>query len=243
MQPGKGTSSSLTFKLALPTFGDTRMHCWHPQLHIGKLQRYLLAGILVDGPCDKGQEKSWGTWCFALPQFSVVRPAISSPSFLSLRGEHGSVASPFAREEGGKHCLGQWGMQKPMNPDGMCSRVLGKLGNAIARPLSVIFKRLWWLGQFPVEEKKVDVTPVSEKGKKEDLGNYELVSLTLVPGKVMEQICPEAIPSYVRDKKVGGWEQPKINSFFCLSSTLPVGANTRQNSWLEVSGEWDLSGF
>lgn len=58
MQPGKGTSSFLTFKLALPTFGDTRMHCWRPQLHIGKLQRYLLAGILVDGPCDKGQEKS-----------------------------------------------------------------------------------------------------------------------------------------------------------------------------------------
>lgn len=59
-----------------------------------------------------------------------------------------------------------------------------------------------------MEEKKVDVTPVSEKGKKEDLGNYELVSLTLLPGKVMEQIYLEAIPSYVRDKKVGGWEQP-----------------------------------
>lgn len=58
MQPGEGTFASLTFSLALPTFGDTRMPCWHPQLQIGKLQMHLLAGILVDGPCDNGQEKS-----------------------------------------------------------------------------------------------------------------------------------------------------------------------------------------
>ena len=52
-----------------------------------------------------------------------------------------------------------------------------------------------------------NVTPIPEKGKKEHLGNYKLVSLTLVPGKVMEQICLEAIPSYVRDKKVVGNSQ------------------------------------
>lgn len=50
-----------------------------------------------------------------------------------------------------------------------------------------------------VDEKNANVTPVSKKGEEEDLGNYKLVSLTLVPGKVMEQICLEAIPSYVRE--------------------------------------------
>ena len=180
MQPGKGIFASLTSKLVLPTFGDTRMPCRHPQLHIWKLQRYLLAGILVDGPCDKGEEKSRGTWCFALPQFSVVRSAIPSPSFLSLLC--GSAALPFAREEGVRHRLGQWCMREPMSPDGQCLRVPGKLGDAIARPLSVILKWLWWLGRFPGDEKKANVTPVSEKGKKEDLGNAGQAHLSPLEG-------------------------------------------------------------
>lgn len=69
-----------------------------------------------------------------------------------------------------------------------------------------------------VEEKKANVTPISEKGKKQGPGNYKLVSLTLVPGKATEQICLEAIPSSVRD---GGWQQPTINSFLSPPQHCP----------------------
>ena len=48
----------------------------------------------------------------------------------------------------------------------------------------------------------INVTPVFKKGKKEDLANYRPVSLTLVSGKVMEQLILEAICKPGEDKKV-----------------------------------------
>ena len=46
------------------------------------------------------------------------------------------------------------------------------------------------------------VTPIFKKGKKEDPGNYRPVSLTSIPGKVMEQLILEAIIKQVEEKKV-----------------------------------------
>ncbi|XP_074998246.1 mRNA cap guanine-N(7) methyltransferase isoform X4 [Calonectris borealis] len=46
----------------------------------------------------------------------------------------------------------------------------------------------WLTGEVPVDWRLANVTPIYKKGRKEDAGNYRPVSLTLVPGKVMEQI-------------------------------------------------------
>jgi len=48
------------------------------------------------------------------------------------------------------------------------------------------------------------VMPIYEMGRKEGLGKYRLVSLTSVPGKVMEQIILSAITRKVQDNQAIG---------------------------------------
>ncbi|KAK4818194.1 hypothetical protein QYF61_008578 [Mycteria americana] len=50
--------------------------------------------------------------------------------------------------------------------------------------------------------RKAKVTPIFKKGKKEDPGNYRPVSLTSIPGQVMEYLISETISRHMKDKKV-----------------------------------------
>lgn len=55
-----------------------------------------------------------------------------------------------------------------MSPGELHLMVLQLLCGVVARPLSVILKKLCWLGRFPVGEKKINVTSTSRNGKKEN---------------------------------------------------------------------------
>ena len=64
--------------------------------------------------------------------------------------------------------------------------MLREPADAIARPLLIIFEQSWQLGEVPENWRKANVTPIFKKGKKEEPGNYKLVSLTVIPGKMTE---------------------------------------------------------
>ncbi|GAB0203202.1 hypothetical protein GRJ2_002785800 [Grus japonensis] len=96
---------------------------------------------------------------------------------------------------------------KSMGPDGIHPRVLGELADVIVRPLSIIFQRSWESGEVPVDWKLANVVPIFKKGKQEDPGNYRPVSLTSVPGKIMEKIMLGVIEKHLKDNAVIGHSQ------------------------------------
>ena len=75
-----------------------------------------------------------------------------------------------------------------MSLDGIHPRVLRELVEVIAKPRCVIYQSSWSTTEVSEDWRFASVIPNYKKCCKEDLGNYRPVSLTSVPGKVMEQI-------------------------------------------------------
>ncbi|KAK4818597.1 hypothetical protein QYF61_015459 [Mycteria americana] len=98
---------------------------------------------------------------------------------------------------------------------------LDELADVLTKPLSIIYQQSWLTGEVPVDWRLANVTPIFKKGRKEDPGNYRPVSLTSVPGKLMEQIILSAITRHVEDNQ---GIKPSQHGFrkgrFCLTNLI-----------------------
>lgn len=109
-------------------------------------------------------------------------------------------------------------MKNYVGPIGMW--VLVELVFVFGRPLLIIFERSWLLVKVPDERKKADVTTVFRKDKKEDLANYRLINLDLIPGNPW-QIIIKTISECMKDKKViGNGQYGFLKRKFCLTNMV-----------------------
>uniref|UniRef100_K7EZH3 Reverse transcriptase domain-containing protein n=1 Tax=Pelodiscus sinensis TaxID=13735 RepID=K7EZH3_PELSI len=90
-------------------------------------------------------------------------------------------------------------VNKSPGPDGIHPRVLKELKWEIAELLSVVCNLSFKSASVPNDWKVANVTPIFKKGSRGDPGNYRPVSLTSVPGKLVETIVKNKIVKHVEE--------------------------------------------
>uniref|UniRef100_A0A670IGU3 Reverse transcriptase domain-containing protein n=1 Tax=Podarcis muralis TaxID=64176 RepID=A0A670IGU3_PODMU len=138
---------------------------------------------------------------------------------------------------------------KSPGPDELHPRVLKELTEVISEPLAVIFENSWRTGKVPADWRKANVVPIFKKGKREDPNNYRPVSLTSIPGKILEQIIKQTVCEHLERNAVitnsqHGFLKNKscqtnLISFFDRITSLVDEGNTVDVAYLDFSKAFD----
>ncbi|XP_060136500.1 uncharacterized protein LOC132592834 [Zootoca vivipara] len=86
-------------------------------------------------------------------------------------------------------------------PDELHPRVLKELAEIILEPLAIIFENSWRTDEVPADWRRANV-PIFKKGEREDPNNCRPVSLTFIPGKILEQIIKQTVCEHLERNAV-----------------------------------------
>ena len=91
---------------------------------------------------------------------------------------------------------------KSCGPDNVHNKVLIGVADAIAVPISLIFKKSYGSGEIPQVWKRANVSPLFKSGSRINTENYRPVSLTCVLCKVLESIIKDAMLKHLLDNEL-----------------------------------------
>uniref|UniRef100_A0A8C3H706 Reverse transcriptase domain-containing protein n=1 Tax=Chrysemys picta bellii TaxID=8478 RepID=A0A8C3H706_CHRPI len=93
-------------------------------------------------------------------------------------------------------------INKSPGPDGIHPRVLKELKSEVVELLTKVCNLSFKSASVPNDWKLANVTPIFKKGSRGDPGNYRPVSLTSVPGKLVETIVKDKIVRHIEKHKL-----------------------------------------
>ena len=83
------------------------------------------------------------------------------------------------------------------------------------------FEKLWQSGEAPGDMKKGNTIPIFKKSEKDDCWNCQPISLSSVPGMIIEQILLEAILRHVEGRDMIEENQHSFTKDkFCLTNLV-----------------------
>ncbi|RMC03427.1 hypothetical protein DUI87_20624 [Hirundo rustica rustica] len=106
---------------------------------------------------------------------------------------------PIIKEEAVRELVRCLDIHESMGPDGIHPRVMRELADELAKSVSIIYHHSWLTGKVPDDWKLANVTPIHKKGGRENPSNCRPLSLTSVPGKIMEQFILSVITQNLQD--------------------------------------------
>ena len=102
-------------------------------------------------------------------------------------------------------------------------RMLKLCGEAICRPLNIIFKTCLNTGKFPSEWKKGNVVPIHKKDDKQNVKNYRPVSLLPICGKIFERLIYNVMYDFLTENDLLSPNQSGFRSGdSCINQLLSI---------------------
>ena len=124
-------------------------------------------------------------------------PDTSPPPVIPPRRPGASCKVPRFRPSRIKQIIKGLKPNSEPGPDGISTRLLQGMANKLASPLSQLYEKSMKEGAVPDDWRIANVTPIFKKGSRADPGNYRPVSLTSVPGKIMEVLVKDEMVSHL----------------------------------------------
>ena len=122
------------------------------------------------------------------------------------------IKPPIIQKEAVNNLLCHLDTYKSMGPDGTHPRVLRELAELLAKPLSIIYQQSWLTTKVPHDWRITSVTPIYEKGRKQDPGNcqpdlsdrqyYGVIHLECAHWACEGQAGDQAQPAWVHERQV-----------------------------------------
>ena len=133
--------------------------------------------------------------CSLIPNNSIL------PSELKLLTEHTLTSCDFS-ESDILQIINNQDSNKAHGHDMISIRMLKLCGEAICRPLNIIFKTCLNTGKFPSEWKKGNVVPIYKKDDQRKAKSYRSVSLLIIRVKIFERLIYNVIYDFLTDNNL-----------------------------------------